>query len=107
MLVGLNGDASVRQLKGPGRPVNGEEDRAVVLAALESVSAVAVFPEKTAAQFLSIVRPDIYVKGGDYTVESLNPEEREVITKAGGRIVIIPFLPGKSTTALLQKVQST
>lgn len=107
LLVGLNGDASVRQLKGPGRPVNGEEDRAVVLAALESVSAVAVFPEKTAAQFLSIVRPDIYVKGGDYTVESLNPEEREVITKAGGRIVIIPFLPGKSTTALLQKVQST
>jgi len=81
--------------------LNEESDRATVLAALQFVDAVCIFPEKTAAHFLSLAQPDVYVKGGDYTVESLNPEERATVQKAGGRIVIVPFLPGKSTTALL------
>jgi rfaE bifunctional protein nucleotidyltransferase chain/domain len=106
LLVGLNGDSSVRQLKGAGRPINTETDRAAVLAAIESVSAVCIFPEKAATRFLSIAQPDIYVKGGDYTPESLNPEERQTVAAAGGRITIIPFVPGKSTSGLLQKIAS-
>jgi rfaE bifunctional protein nucleotidyltransferase chain/domain len=104
LLVGVNSDAAVRELKGPERPVNGEGDRAAVLAALESVDGVCIFSEKTATRFLSVARPDIYVKGGDYTLETLNQDERRTVEQAGGRIVIIPFVPGKSTTALLKKI---
>lgn len=104
LLVGLNSDASVRELKGPGRPVNSEGDRAAVLAALASVDAVCVFTDKTAARFLAAAQPDVYVKGGDYTLETLEQEERRIVEQAGGRIVVIPFLPGKSTTALLKKI---
>jgi rfaE bifunctional protein nucleotidyltransferase chain/domain len=104
LLVGLNGDESVRQLKGPDRPLNTEQDRATVLAALTSVDGVCIFAEKAATHFLSMALPDIYVKGGDYTPDTLNPDERRTVECAGGRIVIIPFVPGKSTTALLGKI---
>ncbi len=104
LLVGLNSDASVRGLKGPDRPVNTEQDRALVLAALESVSAVCIFDEVAATHFLTIARPDIYVKGGDYTLQTVNQEERRTVEKAGGRIQFIPLVPGKSTTLLLQKL---
>lgn len=104
LLVGVNNDAAVRELKGAGRPVNSESDRAAVLAALESVTAVCIFPGKTATQFLTVAQPDIYVKGGDYTLETLNADERRAVEAAGGRIKILPFLPGKSTTALLEKI---
>ena len=104
LLVGVNGDASVRELKGAHRPVNGEADRAAVLAALQMVDAVAIFPEKTATRFLALAQPDVYVKGGDYTLETLNQDERRAVENGGGRIVIVPFLPGKSTTALLEKI---
>jgi rfaE bifunctional protein nucleotidyltransferase chain/domain len=104
LLVGLNGDDSVRQLKGPDRPVNGENDRAAVLAALESVSGVCIFAERAATRFLAAAQPDIYVKGGDYTLETLNADERRAVEAAGGKIVLIPFVPGKSTTALLNKL---
>jgi rfaE bifunctional protein nucleotidyltransferase chain/domain len=104
LLVGVNGDEGVRQLKGPSRPVNEESDRALVLAALESVTAVCIFAEKTATRFLRQARPDIYVKGGDYTLATLNQDERQAVESAGGRIVIIPFVPGKSTTATLAKI---
>jgi rfaE bifunctional protein nucleotidyltransferase chain/domain len=104
LLVGVNGDEGVRQLKGPDRPVNEEYDRAAVLAALESVAAVCIFPDKTATRFLAAAQPDIYVKGGDYTLETLNAEERKTVQAAGGQIVIIPFVPGKSTTATLKKI---
>jgi len=106
LLVGVNGDQSVRELKGPGRPLNGEIERATVLAALESVDAVCIFEEPTALRFLAAAQPDIYVKGGDYTVETLNQGERHTVEQAGGRIVIIPFVQGKSTTALLNKIAS-
>lgn len=104
LLVGLNADEPVRQLKGAGRPVNNEQDRAAVLAALESVSGVCIFTDKTATRFLSLAQPDIYVKGGDYTLETLNQEERRTVEAAGGKISLIPFVPGKSTTGLLEKI---
>ena len=104
LLVGLNGDEGVRQLKGEGRPLNSETDRAAVLAALEMVNAVCIFPDKSAGRFLSGAEPDVYVKGGDYTLETLNPEERGIVEKAGGKIVILPIVPGKSTSSLVQKI---
>jgi rfaE bifunctional protein nucleotidyltransferase chain/domain len=104
LLVGLNGDDSVRQLKGKDRPLNSELDRAGVLAALESVDAVCIFAEREATRFLSVAQPDVYVKGGDYTLASLNQDERRAVEQGGGQIVIIPFVPGKSTTALLEKI---
>jgi rfaE bifunctional protein nucleotidyltransferase chain/domain len=106
LLVGLNSDESVRQLKGADRPVNAEQDRAAVLSALESVDAVCVFSEKTATRFIERAQPDIYVKGGDYTVETLNQEERKVVESAGGKIMVLPEVPGKSTTALLKKLST-
>lgn len=104
LLVGLNSDASARQLKGKGRPLNPENDRAAVLAALEAVGAVCIFPELRATHFLSLAQPDVYVKGGDFSVEQLPKEERDVVTGLGGKIVTIGFVPGKSTTALLEKI---
>jgi len=104
LLVGVNGDNSARELKGAGRPVNSENDRAAVLAALASVDGVCIFADKTATKFLSAAKPDIYVKGGDYTLDTLNQEERHVVESAGGKIVIFPLVPGKSTTALLEKI---
>jgi len=104
LLIGVSGDDSVRQLKGANRPLNDEQDRAAVLAALESVSGVCIFAEKRATRFLALAQPDIYVKGGDYTLETLDQEERRTVGQAGGKIVLIPFVPGKSTTALLEKI---
>lgn len=104
LLVGVNGDDAARQLKGEGRPVNSEADRAAVLAALASVDGVCIFSDKTATKFLSAAGPDIYVKGGDYTLETLNQEERRLVESMGGKIVIFPLVPGKSTTALLEKI---
>ena len=104
LLVGVNGDSAVRGLKGEGRPVNNEEDRAAVLAALESVTAVCIFPDVRATNFLKAVQPDIYVKGGDYTLETLDQNERQTVEAAGGTIELIPFVPGKSTSGLLKKL---
>jgi len=104
LLVGVNADAAVSELKGPGRPLNIENDRALVLAALESVTAVCIFTERTATKFLSVAQPDVYVKGGDYTLDKLNQEERQAVEKSGGKIVIAPLVPGRSTSGLLEKI---
>jgi D-beta-D-heptose 7-phosphate kinase/D-beta-D-heptose 1-phosphate adenosyltransferase len=104
LLVGVNADAAVRQLKGPGRPVNRETDRALVLAALESVSAVTIFPQTTATAFLALAQPDIYVKGGDYTIETINQDERRVVEAAAGRIVLVGLVEGRSTTNTLKQI---
>jgi rfaE bifunctional protein nucleotidyltransferase chain/domain len=106
LVVGLNGDKSVRQLKGAGRPVNREQDRAEVLAAVESVDYVVIFPETRATKFLAAARPDVYVKGGDYTAETLDAAEREVLEKTGSKIEIIPFEPGYSTSELLERIKA-
>ena len=104
LLVGLNADASVRELKGPHRPVNCEDDRAFVVAALACVDGVCIFRERTALRFLTEVRPDIYAKGGDYTIDTINQEERRLVEQLGGKVVVLPGVPGKSTTALLEKI---
>ena len=92
LLIGVNSDAAVSGLKGPGRP------------ALESVDGVSLFPETSATGFLTAAQPDIYVKGGDYTLETLNQDERRAVENAGGKIILVPFVPGKSTTGLLEKI---
>lgn len=103
LLVGLTNDVHVHQLKGPGRPLNDAQDRAAVLAALTSVDGVCIFPDLNAITFLSVAKPDLYVKGGDYTLDTINQEERRFVESQGGRIVILPGVPGKSTTALLER----
>lgn len=104
MIVGLNSDASVRQNKGPDRPVVCEQDRAQVLSALECVDYIVIFDEKTPLPLLDMLRPDVYVKGGDYTLETIVQAERHLVEGYGGRIVIIPGREGKSTTYIINKI---
>lgn len=104
LLIGVNGDASVAALKGPSRPINPEADRARLLAALAAVDAVTIFPEKRAGSFLERVHPDVWVKGGDYSLETIDKDERRTVESAGGRIVFIPFVTGKSTSSLIEKI---
>jgi D-glycero-beta-D-manno-heptose 1-phosphate adenylyltransferase len=106
LAVGVNGDASVRALKGAGRPVNTERDRAEVLAALRCVEYVCVFPEVRAARFLELVRPSVYAKGGDYKPETLDAEERAVLLGIGAEIRIIPFQQGYSTSDLIHQISA-
>lgn len=107
LVVGLNSDSSVRQLKGKHRPLNREKDRAEVVAALESVDYVTIFPEKRAINFLRAAQPAVYAKGGDYTLDTLNPEERAVLDEFHTRIEIIPFQNGYSTSELLTRIGET
>jgi rfaE bifunctional protein nucleotidyltransferase chain/domain len=104
LVVGLNSDASARRLgKGPDRPLNAEADRAILLAALESVSLVTWFDEDTPVELLTELRPQIYVKGGDYNVATL-PETR-AMQSWGGRALALPFVDGYSTTALVSRIR--
>jgi rfaE bifunctional protein nucleotidyltransferase chain/domain len=105
LVVGLNSDASVRELKGEGRPLNSQEDRAEVMAALEAVDYVIIFNEKRVDRLLRQVRPQIYAKGGDYTTRSLDPGEVAALNEIGSRIEILPLVPGKSTTKLVEAIQ--
>ena len=95
----------MRELKGPGRPLVPQQQRAAVLAALACVDAVVIFPEKRAHRFLANVRPDIYVKGGDYRPETLDSRERAVLTVVGTKVRILPFIKGFSTTRLIGKIR--
>jgi D-glycero-beta-D-manno-heptose 1-phosphate adenylyltransferase len=104
LAIGLNGDRSVRELKGKGRPVTGERDRAEVLAALQCVDLVTIFPEMRATQFIGASHPAIYVKGGDYSPETLNEEERALLSEIGAQIRFIPFEAGYSTSRLLEQI---
>ena len=101
LLVGLNSDASVKRLKGPERPVRSEAERAYVLAALEAVDAVVVFGEDTPAEVLDRIRPDVWAKGGDYAGADL--PEAAVLRTWGGQAVVLPYLDGHSTTALVER----
>ena len=106
LVVGLNTDASARRLvKGPDRPLNNEADRAVLLAALTSVSLVTWFEEDTPLQLITELRPDVLVKGGDYNMDAL--AETQVVRAYGGRAQAIPFVDGYSTTALVKKIQQS
>ena len=103
LFVLINSDASVRALKGPTRPVNLEDDRAFLLACLEFVDGVVIFRSSRCDKELAALKPDVYVKGGDYTVDSLDPSERAALLEAGSEIRFIPFVPGYSTTGTLKK----
>jgi rfaE bifunctional protein nucleotidyltransferase chain/domain len=105
LVVGLNTDESVRRLKGPDRPLNPQEDRAIVLAGLAAVDGVVLFGEDTPRSLIAVLLPDILIKGGDYTTEEI-AGAAEVIA-SGGRVVIAPLLPGRSTTGLLERTRST
>ncbi len=105
LVVALNTDASAKRLgKGPDRPLNKQEDRAVLLAALESVSLVTWFDEDTPLELIAEVKPDVLVKGGDYDMEKL--AETAVVKAYGGKALAIPFVAGYSTTALVKKIRA-
>lgn len=106
LAVGLNSDRSVRELKGEGRPVNTQDDRAEVLAALGCVDFVVIFDGKRATDVLRAVRPHIYAKGGDYTPESLDTGEREALSAAGAEVRILPLVPGRSTTSVVERLRA-
>lgn len=101
LIIGVNSDQSVRGLKGPSRPINQEQDRAEVLAALACVDYVTIFSESTADQLLATLRPSIYVKGGDYTLDTL--PEKDTLIKHGIETAFIPFVKGYSTTSMIEK----
>ena len=103
LIVGLNSDSSVKALKGPSRPINSEMDRAEVLAGLESVNYIIIFDEISPVKLLDEVKPDIYTKGADYTVETL--PEAETVMKNGGKIKFINLVEGKSTTKIIDKIK--
>ena len=104
LVIGLNSDESVRRLKGEGRPVNPAEDRAEVLAALRAVDHVVVFGEATAEELVRQLKPDIYVKGGDYSLETL--PEAQIVGSYGGKTVLIPMVEGRSTTNVIRRLQN-
>lgn len=103
LIVALNSDKSVKSIKGESRPINNENDRAEVLSALKSVDYVVLFDEDSPIDLLLQIKPDVYTKGADYTIESL-PEAKGIM-EAGGRIEFISFVEGKSTTSIIEKMR--
>jgi rfaE bifunctional protein nucleotidyltransferase chain/domain len=106
LFIALNGDASVRQLKGPLRPVQAEEYRAYALAATWFVDGIVVFQNKRPTDEILALKPDVYCKAGDYTLEKLDPDERRALEQVGTKIEFLPFLPGFSTTNLIAKIKA-
>jgi rfaE bifunctional protein nucleotidyltransferase chain/domain len=105
LIVAVNSNASVRELKGPDRPLNGELDRAEVLSALRCVDHVTIFTGKRVTEVIRALQPAIYAKGGDYTVETLDPGERSALEEAGTEIRLLSLVPGRSTTSLLERAR--
>lgn len=106
LFVALNSDASTRALKGPARPVQNEAQRAYALGALECVDAIFIFNTPRLDAEIRSVRPDIYCKAGDYTLDNLDPDERAALEAVGARIEFMPFLPGFSTTSLIARIKA-
>lgn len=106
LLIALNSDVSVRALKGPSRPVQSEEQRAYALGALACVDGVVIFREPRLTAEILALRPEVYTKAGDYTLEKLNAEERRALEDVGARIEFMPFLPGFSTTQLIARIKA-
>jgi D-glycero-beta-D-manno-heptose 1-phosphate adenylyltransferase len=106
LIVALNSDASVRALKGPTRPVQTEEQRAYALGALQCVDGIVIFGTPRLTEEIAALRPDVYCKAGDYTLEKLNEEERAALQEVGAAIEFLPFLPGFSTTHLIARIKA-
>lgn len=105
LIIGLNSDKSVRKLKGPGRPIQSEDDRKMLLMALKVVDAVIIFSEDTPRRLISELLPDVLVKGGDYTIDTVVGSNE--VLDSGGRVEIIPLTKGKGTTELIKKITSS
>lgn len=105
LIVGLNADESVRNLKGPHRPVQSESERAEIIASLGFIDKVIIFPELDCCNYLKELRPDCYVKGGDYNLDIISKKEREIVESYGGNIKFVPFMSGKSTSDILNKIR--
>lgn len=103
LVVGVNSDTSVKKIKGKDRPINSENERAEVLAALSSIDIVSIFNEESAENFLELVKPDIYVKGEEYDLDNL--QEAKIVRKYGGKTIQIPMVPGFSTTNIIEKLK--
>jgi rfaE bifunctional protein nucleotidyltransferase chain/domain len=106
LIVAVNADASVRALKGPARPIHTAADRCAVLAGLRCVDALVVFEEPRVTGVIEEVRPDIYAKGGDYTLETLDPGEAAALRACGARVELLSLVPGKSTSSTLARLQA-
>ncbi len=106
LVVALNSDRSVKALKGPGRPILGERERAYALAQLSAVKGIVLFRRKRLAREIRALKPDVYVKAGDYSLASLDPAERAELEKAGADVRFLPFLPGFSTTKLIARIRA-
>ncbi|MCX6958339.1 MAG: D-glycero-beta-D-manno-heptose 1-phosphate adenylyltransferase [Verrucomicrobiae bacterium] len=104
LIVAVNSDRSVQELKGPTRPLNSEQDRAEVLAALRCVDHVTIFDELRVTEVIQKLKPAIYAKGGDYTIDTLDASERESLSACGAEIKILPLVEGRSTTSLIKKM---
>ena len=102
LIVGINSDASVRRLKGPGRPIRNESDRAHVLAGVEAVDLVVIFSEDTPLELVKLLQPDVIVKGGDYAEGTIVGASE--VRGRGGQVVVVPITPGQSTTAIIGKL---
>lgn len=106
LFIALNADASVRALKGPSRPIQAEAERAYALGALACVDAVVIFREQRLTAEIMALKPDVYVKAGDYTLEKLDAGERTALQQVGAEIKFLPFLPGFSTTNLIARIKA-
>ena len=104
LIVGINSDRSVKELKGPTRPFQNENDRAAIIAALQSVDGVYIFDELRATKFLELTQPDLYVKGGDYSIEELPEEERQLISKIGAELKVLGLVSGKSSSDIADRI---
>jgi D-glycero-beta-D-manno-heptose 1-phosphate adenylyltransferase len=105
LLVAINSDASLRRLKGPERPIFPEDHRTLMLGSLAAVDVVLVFDTPDCVELLRQLRPDTYVKGGDYTADTINQAERAALAEVGARLAFLPFLPGYSSSALLARLR--
>jgi len=107
LILGLNSDASVRQSKGPSRPIIDQEQRAIVLDALSCVDYIALFDDPSPYNMIAALQPDIYAKGGDYTLDTINQAERRLVEGYGGEIALLRGIDGLSTTAVIKKILQT
>jgi len=107
LVVGINSDSSAGKLKGSGRPVNSASERAEVVASLHCVTAVTIFDEDTALELVEVLKPDVYVKGGDYSAgpeDEAYPPEAHAVSRDGGKVAIVSLTPGRSTTRILEQI---
>jgi D-beta-D-heptose 7-phosphate kinase/D-beta-D-heptose 1-phosphate adenosyltransferase len=105
LVVGLNSDVSVKKLKGELRPIFSQADRARVLAAMEPVDYIVIFDETSPIEYIRALQPDFYIKGGDYTIDTIDQHERRTVEAYGGRIVLLPMVPGVSTSVVAEKIK--